>query len=457
MEKKLSLCMIVKNEEKMLAGCLESVKNIADEMIILDTGSTDKTLEVAQKFSTEIHHFDWTGDFSEARNESIKYATGNWILWLDADERLNPASVKELHSIIDKTPTRPEIFKVNIKNYQKGGDYYYLSDAHRLFTNQKGITFSGRIHEQISPSLKKTGGVEHSTNIEILHHGYNLEEKEQNKKNKRNRELLEKMVRENPDYAYGHYTLAQNYALTKNFVQSAEHFKKALALKQLDSRLMASLYVTYAEVLIELEKYDEAHNHIMTSLEIEKMQNGAYYLLFKIADKEDNFISSEKWLKKLYDINQELKARGKKNSTDVIIEDEKILQTLANLYGKNKKPEKFHYVCQEILKLNPESRFANRSLINYHIEKGEFQKAFQFVQKIGKKFQQKDEKYLDFIATIFIKNQQYKPAIYLYDVILGNDSNNIDAMKKLVGLLAKIGKRDEAEKILVYYQQKMKK
>ena len=85
---KLSLCMIVKNEEKFLAGCLESVKNIVDEIIIVDTGSTDKTIEIANSYNAKVYHFEWKNDFSLARNESIKHATGDWILILDADERL---------------------------------------------------------------------------------------------------------------------------------------------------------------------------------------------------------------------------------------------------------------------------------------------------------------------------------------------------------------------------------
>src|SRR6056297_1597902 len=132
--KKLSLCMIVKNEEKMLAECLQSVADVVDEMIIVDTGSTDKTIDIAKKYKAEIHTFDWNGDFSAARNESIKYASGNWILWMDADERLNPDSKEELRSIVNKAATQPEIYKVNIKNFQKG-DYFYISDAHRLCSN----------------------------------------------------------------------------------------------------------------------------------------------------------------------------------------------------------------------------------------------------------------------------------------------------------------------------------
>ena len=164
----LSLCMIVKNEEKMLKDCLASVQDIVDEIIIVDTGSTDTTLGIAKHFNAKIYHYKWNGNFSDARNESISHATGDWILWLDADERLNRKSLPELRQVIRHKPPGPEIYKINIKNFQKG-DYYYISDAHRLFTNFFGIEFTGRIHEQISPSLKKLKGKDHHNLKSILY------------------------------------------------------------------------------------------------------------------------------------------------------------------------------------------------------------------------------------------------------------------------------------------------
>ena len=85
---KLSLCMIVKNEEKLLPGCLESAKDFVDEIIIVDTGSTDKTIEIAKQYNAKIYEHPWENNFSKHRNQSISYATSDWILYLDADEEL---------------------------------------------------------------------------------------------------------------------------------------------------------------------------------------------------------------------------------------------------------------------------------------------------------------------------------------------------------------------------------
>src|SRR4030066_1633675 len=96
----ISVCMIVKNEEKFLAQCLKSVKDATDEIIIVDTGSADKTVEIAQSFGAKVYHHPWRNSFSEARNHSISYAVCDWILQIDADESLEQADIPLFHSLI---------------------------------------------------------------------------------------------------------------------------------------------------------------------------------------------------------------------------------------------------------------------------------------------------------------------------------------------------------------------
>ena len=98
---RLSVCMIVKNEERFLGQCLASVKDIADELIVIDTGSTDRTVEIAREHGAQVGHFEWCNDFAAARNASIAPATGDWILFLDADEELSPAEKQNLPALLD--------------------------------------------------------------------------------------------------------------------------------------------------------------------------------------------------------------------------------------------------------------------------------------------------------------------------------------------------------------------
>src|SRR6478736_10083902 len=106
---RVSLCMIVRNEEQNLAACLGPVVDLFDEIIIVDTGSHDKTKEIAKRFTLHVFDFTWCDDFSAARNESLDHATGDWIFWLDADDRVRPAQVATIRQILSQLDNRPQI------------------------------------------------------------------------------------------------------------------------------------------------------------------------------------------------------------------------------------------------------------------------------------------------------------------------------------------------------------
>ena len=166
MRQTLALCMIVKDEEKHLADCLESIVNVVDQIVIVDTGSKDNTIKIAKRYNAEIINFKWCNDFSAARNESIKHAKADWILWMDADERLSSESANEIRKLL-KPETKPVIYKVQINSQTDKGSSVRLSSAHRIFNNKKGIYFTGKIHEQISESAAILGGEERESNIII--------------------------------------------------------------------------------------------------------------------------------------------------------------------------------------------------------------------------------------------------------------------------------------------------
>lgn len=184
----LSLCMIVKNEEKYLLQCLKSVRDIVDEMIIVDTGSTDKTVDIARIFGAKIYDFPWTGDFAAARNESMKYATGNWILILDGDEVLSPLDFKELKELIHKKSSSPAAYTIATRNYitnvsiigwvkntgeypEEAGTGWVVSKKVRLLTRSRNVAFMNPVHETLEASLAKAGIPVRPCNIVVHHYG----------------------------------------------------------------------------------------------------------------------------------------------------------------------------------------------------------------------------------------------------------------------------------------------
>lgn len=153
----ISLCMIVKNEEDVISNCLESVKDIVDEINIVDTGSTDNTLKIVKKYTERIYHFKWIDDFAAARNYSFDKATKEYILWLDADDVLLPDDIKKLKNL--KETLNPKIDCVTFL-------YNYIQDAEgnpalifrreRLVKRECKFPWVGFIHEYISGDKKYT-------------------------------------------------------------------------------------------------------------------------------------------------------------------------------------------------------------------------------------------------------------------------------------------------------------
>ena len=195
---RLSVCLIVKNEEKFLAQCLKSVRGLAAQIVVVDTGSTDRTVEIAREFGAEIYSFAWCDDFAAARNAALEHATGDWILMLDADEELPAAQHAKL--LADMKNANAIAFRLPLVN--AGQENEGRSFIPRLFRNAPGVFFHGRIHEQVFASLlgsaKKWGLKTALGTAEILHHGYTKEMVRDRNKIERNLKLLRAAVEENP-------------------------------------------------------------------------------------------------------------------------------------------------------------------------------------------------------------------------------------------------------------------
>lgn len=162
---KLSLCMIVKNEEDVLERCLKSAKPFADEIIIVDTGSTDKTKNIAKKYTSKIYDFKWIDDFSAARNYSFSKASGDYIMWLDADDIITTENVKKIMQLKESSDSSVDIymFKYNVA-FDKNNNPTYTYYRERIIRNSPKYRWESPIHEVIS----LRGNIKY-TDIEVEH------------------------------------------------------------------------------------------------------------------------------------------------------------------------------------------------------------------------------------------------------------------------------------------------
>ena len=196
----ISLCMIVKNEERFLAECLESLKDVVDEINIVDTGSTDRTVEIARGYGAKIEFREWRSDFGWARNESLAMATRRWVIVLDADEELEPESRALLRSLrtVPADTTCVYVDIVNLIDDQTG----VATMSHRLlrvFPNSPRMRFKGAIHESLALDEGGNGMAGVVSPLRILHKGYTTEMLRDRDKDARNRPLVVAAYEENSD------------------------------------------------------------------------------------------------------------------------------------------------------------------------------------------------------------------------------------------------------------------
>lgn len=203
---RISLCMIARNEERFLEDCLTHAKAAVDEIIIVDTGSTDRTIEIARQHGAKVLQRAWDDDFSAPRTLSLQHATGDWILVLDADEFVQPGGCEHIRALCENATIGG--FHLHFVNVYGHGRTMGVMMV-RLFRNLPGLHYQNIIHEQVTPSLQRAcaerGLAIASGEVVIDHHGYSDEVMDQRGKNARNERLFKKQLAAHPEDIYSHY------------------------------------------------------------------------------------------------------------------------------------------------------------------------------------------------------------------------------------------------------------
>lgn len=223
----LSVCMITKNESANIAECLRSVLPFADEIIINDTGSTDDTVQIAESYGAFVVHSDWVDDFSFSRNISLKKATGVWIMWLDADDRIPDESIDKLNDLKRRTPDR--IYGIICSSLGPGGSNSKSRQA-RIFPNNRGVYFERPIHEQISYSAGRAGLKIEFTDIIVNHEGYK-DSGTVKLKALRNSRILLKEYLNGDKSAYNLFKLGEDLRVSGDYVEAERYYREYLEIK----------------------------------------------------------------------------------------------------------------------------------------------------------------------------------------------------------------------------------
>lgn len=272
MEHKVSLClcMIAKDEEAFLKKCIESVRDIVDEIVIVDTGSTDNTVKLARELGADVYPYTWEDSFALARNYAMSKAKSDWLLLLDADETLEREDQEKLLSFIRTTTF--DGAHLRIRNYtgSYSPDQYSLHNALRLLRNNGQYQFHGAIHEQItSENAGNLSGRFTTLDVTVHHFGYLDDVVKRKDKRKRNLPLLEKQLQENPDEPFTLFNMGNEHLSLKDYQKAISYYEASLG--KLGDRRMAfgpHLYLRMVTCYAALGQHEKALRIIREGLSV---------------------------------------------------------------------------------------------------------------------------------------------------------------------------------------------
>lgn len=360
-KKAVSLAMIIKDEEEMLEQCLMSIKDIVDEIIIVDTGSKDNSIAIASKFTDKIFNYEWDNNFSNARNYSIEKCTRDWIFFMDADDYFNPRDKNKFLKLIESSDKEGYFFVT--KNYidLNRKDKYSTNLNIRLIRNKDRYEFVGAIHEQLVEKRNKTLDISlfSTVDISIEHKGYLKAVMEKKQKKERNINILEEELKKDPKNIFMNFNMGNEYLSLENYNKALEYYdisyKNSTEVRGFTHKLLLRMVVCYNE----LKEFKKAIKFAEEAIKIFPKFTEVYYMLGTIFEKERKYTLAIESYEKAIDIGESsidikvingcgtilaFKALGKiyKNFRDY--KKAKINYKKAMEYNKNKLEDYYNFI-----------------------------------------------------------------------------------------------------------------
>lgn len=266
---RLSLCMIVRNNETTIRPCLESIRRYVDEMIVVDTGSTDNTPDICRELGARVYFFEWCDDFSAARNESLRHACGDWLFWMDSDDTIPADCGRQLRQLADG-PHQDHILGYVMQVHCPGADRHDITvvDHIKLFRNRQDLRFEFRLHEQILPAIRRAGGDVEFTDIHVVHSGADCSPRTREKKLLRDLRILGGELSRYPNHPFVLFNLGMTYSDVEQHAEAVTYLKKCISVSIPEESHLRKAYAMHVHSLTCLKRRSEAWESCLEGLQL---------------------------------------------------------------------------------------------------------------------------------------------------------------------------------------------
>jgi GT2 family glycosyltransferase/SAM-dependent methyltransferase/tetratricopeptide (TPR) repeat protein len=399
---KLSLCMIVRDNERTIDPCLESIRPWVDEIVVVDTGSTDCTPEVCKSYGARLFEFPWCDDFSAARNESLKHARGEWLFWMDSDDTIPAECGRKLRALADGPhPDKIAGYIMQVHCPAPGDDGHVdvtVVDHLKLIRNRPDLRFSGRIHEQLLPAIRNAGGDVAWTDIYVVHSGSEHSPEAFQRKLERDLRILHQELREQPDHPFVLFNLGMTCADAANHISHSElrtphsapmenvdwlcaaidFLQRCLAVSNREESHLRKAYALLASSLAQADRHDDAWERCRQGLGLYpddkellfrcamlhhhfgRLNEAAYFYLRVLNDPEERHFTS----------------------IDRGLAGYKALHNLAIVYGDMARPDQAEEQWRAIIARIPGYRPAWRGLADVLLKQGQLGEAATALRRL---------------------------------------------------------------------------
>ena len=381
----LSVCLIVKNEEKHISRCLASIKGLADQIIVVDTGSSDRTVEIAKTFGAEVRSIPWEDHFSKARNVSLEGATGDWILILDADEELSSSQ----HTILRNEIEDASVMAYRMPIYDKGNEGEGCHYVPRLFRNAPSLFFEGRIHEQIFnhvETLRQDWKLENSVGTAaITHYGYSEQLTKDRDKIARNLKLLELAIRESPNDPHLLMNLGLELARSGNIDSALKHYLEAFKMlsswpsQKVVPELREALLTQFCTYLMAGSQFGQIISVLQSPLGKSKLLTASMHFMLGMS-----YFRKEQYKEAIMHFQKCIETREQKTLSPILgtIRQGGPWHCLAMAYDRMEQEALVEHAFQKALADEPDSSVIRFDFAKFLVKSGSYENGSRLLQSL---------------------------------------------------------------------------